>query len=78
MNKKELISALMSAVELEEEHTPHVAKFFIEDFDWGYVEPEKVERVKRILKVIMEQTIEHGEIIDELIGTVYRSGVNEF
>ncbi len=78
MNKRELISALMSASELEEEHTPHVAKFFIEDFDWGHVEAEKVEHVKKILLVIKEQTIEHGRILDELVGTVQASGSNEF
>jgi hypothetical protein len=78
MNKTQLISALMSAMELEEEHTPHVAKFFIEDFDWDHVEPDKVEKVKDILGVIKQQTIEHGRILEELIGTLQASGTDEF
>ena len=78
MNKRELISALMSASELEEEHTPHVAKFFIEDFDWGHVEAAKVEKVKKILAIIKNQTIQHGRILDELVGTVQASGSDEF
>ena len=78
MKRNELISALKSALELEEEHTPHVASFFIEDFDWGHVEKEKVERVKRILGVIRSQTIEHGRVLDELVGTAEASGLDEF
>ena len=78
MNRNGLISALKSALELEEEHTPHVANFFIEDFDWGHVEKEKVERVKEILGVIRSQTEEHAMMIDELIGTVEAGGTDEF
>ena len=78
MKKNELISALMSAMKLEEEHTPDVAKFFIEDFDWGHVDKEKVEKVQHILGIIKMQTIEHGRILDELIGTIQASGDDEF
>jgi hypothetical protein len=78
MNKPELIGKLLTASELEESHTPLVAKFLLEDFDWGEIEKEKVERVKKILGVIKDQTMNHEKILSETIDLVNRSGDNDF
>jgi hypothetical protein len=78
MNKADLIRTLTSASELEEAHTPLVAKFLLEDFDWGDIEKEKVDRVKKIIGVIKEQTLNHEKILSDMIGLVNRSDQDDF
>ena len=78
MEKGKLIKTLLNASELEETHSSVIAKFFLEDFDWGPVEKDKVRRVKEILKIIRNQTMNHERIINEMIGIVRESSENEF
>jgi hypothetical protein len=78
MERDKLIKTLLNASELEERHSSIVAKFFLEDFDWGPVEQERVKKVKEILKVIRNQTMNHERIINDLIGMVKESKENEF
>jgi hypothetical protein len=78
MEKAKLVKSLMNASELEESHSSVVANFFLEDFEWGPVEKDKVKRVKDILTVIRNQTINHEKIVNELIGMVRDSGKDEF
>jgi hypothetical protein len=78
MQKDELIKFLMDASELEERHNTFIAKFFLEDFDWDGVEEEKVARVKEILKTIGNQTAGHDRIINDLMGKIEESDMDEF
>lgn len=78
MQKSELLKHLKYASEFEEKHTPMILKFFMEDFDWMDIEKEKIERVKKILKVIISQTNQHKAIVDDIIEIINESGENEF
>jgi hypothetical protein len=77
MQKQELIRTLMSAIELEENHSQFVVRFFLENFDWQKVDEEKVERVKKILETIRSQTSNHERMLNEIIEYVNQSGENE-
>ena len=70
IGKDELLRILRNASELEESHTPVIAGFFLNDFEWGDVDAKKVERVKVILRVIEKQTLEHERMLDEMMGRI--------
>ena len=78
MEKNELLRNLLNASELEETHSSVITKFFLDDFDWGPVEKDKVKRVKLILGVIRSQTMNHEKILNELVGMIRESGEDEF
>jgi hypothetical protein len=78
MKREQLIRTLMNASELEEDHTPVVARFLLEDFSWGPIPQDKVDMAKSILREIKKQTMEHQKIISGLIGYVQESGKDEF
>jgi mannitol/fructose-specific phosphotransferase system IIA component (Ntr-type) len=78
MEKNELIRTLLNASELEETHSSVIAKFFLEDFDWGPVEKDKVKEVKTILGTIRNQTMNHEKIINNLVSMIRESNENEF
>jgi len=78
MNRDELVKFLTNASELEERHSGVVAKFFLEDFEWDGVEEEKVERVKEILKIIGNQTMNHERMLNNLVGAIKDSDRDEF
>jgi len=78
MNRDELVKFLTNASELEERHSSVVAKFFLEDFEWDGVEEEKVERVKEILKIIGNQTMNHESMLNNLVGMIKDSDNDEF
>jgi hypothetical protein len=78
MQKEELIKFLVSASELEEEHSSVVAKFFVDEFDWNGVEEEKVARVRDILKAVGNQTMGHARILNDLIGMLQEAEADEF
>ena len=78
MERGELVKTLLNASELEETHSSVIAKIFLEDFDWGPVEKNKVEKVKQILSVIRNQTVNHEKIINELVGMIRDSDKDEF
>jgi hypothetical protein len=77
MQREELIKFLMSASELEEQHSSVIAKFFVDDFEWNGVEEEKVARVKEILKAIGNQTIGHERMLNELVGMLREAESDE-
>jgi hypothetical protein len=78
MQKDELIKFLISASEIEEQHSSVIAKFFVDDFGWDGVEEEKVTRVRAILKTIGNQTVGHERMINDLIGMIKESEGDEF
>jgi hypothetical protein len=77
MEKSKLIDALKNAYELEEGYVPEISKFFLKDFEWGPVEIEKKDRVKKMLKRIMEETIEHSRMLKEMISEIKGFSGNE-
>ncbi len=78
MDKESLLVHLESALKIEESHTQHIARFYIDDYDWGEVEDEHVRRVKLILRVIEKQTAEHEKIVNEMINWIRENGKDEF
>ena len=78
MKKDDLVRFLKDASELEETHSAFIAKFFLEDFDWNGVNEEKIGRVREILKGIGSQTLNHGRILNELVGMIEDSDQDEF
>ena len=78
MIKDDLIKTLLNAVELEESHSPFVAKFCAENFKWGDIEEDKVKKVVNLLNLIKSQTIEHERMLNDLIGQLRESDKNEF
>ena len=78
MKRDDLIRLLRDAAELEEGHSAFIAKFFLEDFDWDGVSEEKVERVRNILKAIGSQTLNHGRMINDMVGMIEDSDQDEF
>ena len=77
MKKDELASFLANASGLEETHSKFVTKFFLEDFDWGAVEKEKVERVKKILYTIEKQTSNHAKMLKDMMEKLEEMSENE-
>lgn len=78
MDKSELLKILTNAYELEEAHTPTIAKFFMDDFDWNDLPQDRVDRVLEIMSKIQHQTAQHAETIDDLIGQIQRADGDEF
>jgi hypothetical protein len=78
MKRDDLVKLLMEASELEEGHSAFIAKFFVEDFDWNGVEAEKVDRVQTILRAIGSQTMNHGRILNDMVGMIRESDQDEF
>ena len=59
-------------------NTNRIAKFFMEDFDWGEIEEEKADQIKKILKVIKDQSYNHFLMINEIVQKVRSSEKDEF
>ena len=78
MEKEKLVRTLLNASELEETHSSVIAKFFLEDFDWGPVKKDEVKKVKSILSVIRNQTMNHEKILNELVGMIRESNEDGF
>jgi hypothetical protein len=78
MKKEELIKDLINASELEEGHTPIIAHFLIDDFNWGPIEQDKIDKIKGILNTIKIQTIQHEKMIEQIISMVQDGGEDEF
>jgi hypothetical protein len=78
MKREDVLKALMAASELEESYSPIIARFFLKEFDWSGIEDENVQRIKRMLKVIEVQTLEHNKTLDEIASFVKESGENDF
>ncbi len=76
MEKKKLIKSLMIAVELEEDQAAVITKFLKEDFDWESIEKSKVDRIKELLGILENQTMEHARLINELIGMLRERDVD--
>ena len=68
---------LTNAYELEEAHTPIVARFFMDDFDWNDLPEERVKRVLEMMSTIQHQTAQHAEMIDDMIGQIQRTDGDE-
>ena len=67
MERKLFIEKMEDALKLEESHTPLIARFYTEEFDWGRTDRDAVLKVKSILEVIGKQTLKHGEMVREMI-----------
>lgn len=78
MDKESLLTHLESALKIEESNTAEIARFYIEDFDWGDVEDAHIDSVKVLLKTIREQTLEHEKIVNEMIEWIRTGGSDEF
>ncbi|MBR9679010.1 MAG: hypothetical protein GON13_01975 [Nanoarchaeota archaeon] len=78
MQKQELLNSLKYAWELEESHIPVILNFFLDDFNWENIEESKVKRVKQILKTIKSQTLNHSNILNELMQKIKESDEDEF
>jgi hypothetical protein len=78
MERDELLKLLKDIVELERNHNSSIANFFLDEYEWGDIGEEKVDRVKELLKAIGVQNMSHGRALSDLINMIEESEVNEF
>ena len=78
MKKPDFVKNLLTASELEESHISAIAEFFVDDFDWRGMDPDRVGRMKELLQTILSQTQEHEAALNEILKRVEDSHEAEF
>ena len=78
MKKLDLLKFLDSGMILEENHIPIVMRYLENKFDWGDMNVSEIARVKKILRKIRLESINHKRILGYLKKEMQLSGENEF
>ena len=78
MKKQDLIYNLTRASDIEDTNTNKISAFLLEEYNWGDIDPEKVEQIKKMLKVIKEQSQEHFETVNRILEEVRGSEKDDF
>ena len=72
MDKKDLLTTLILARDLEENHSATITKFFLDDFDWSGYDRTKVNIVHSILETIDADSRRHADMLNDIIRSIER------